>query len=96
MRYEDITKDLYLLQKGVEKIVKYGMATFTQYANEMGLSYCDRNRVIAKTRLAYGLTGLKEIPCPPELLQERLDYYVSIYGRQKAISMLEAIDNTNR
>ena len=92
MRYEDITKDLYLLQRGVEKIVKYGMATFTQYANEMGLSYCDRNRIIAKARMAYGLTGLKEIPCPPELMQERLDYYVSIYGNQKAISMLEEID----
>jgi len=94
MKYEDISKDLFLLQKGTEKLLKYGMSTFLQYADEMDLSYCDRNRIIAKARLAYGQSGLREIPCPPELLQDRMDYYSSIYGQKKAMKILDEVDKT--
>jgi len=77
--YDSFAVPVFKLQAGVEKLVKYGMATFMQYAEESGLSYCDINRVISKARIAYGKTDLKEFPCPPELYQKRLNQYTKNY-----------------
>ena len=75
MRYEDLERPAYLLNRGVEKLLKYGMPTFELYADEVRLSYCDRNRVIAKCKILKPDSGFKEIECPKNLRGERWNYY---------------------
>lgn len=93
MRYDDVQTPTYLLSRGVEKLLKYGMATFTQYSDEANISFCDRNRIIAKCRTV-GKEGLKELPCPPELKQERWEHYTKRlkYSDDKARELLRQID----
>ena len=62
MQYENFSLAPFYLNKGVNKLLKYGMDVFELYADEVNMSFCDRNRVIAKCRAAYGRTDLKEDP----------------------------------
>ena len=93
MKYEDTTKELYLLQKGLSKLMQYGLATFEMFADEVGLSYCDRNRVIGKARIA-GKGDYVEQPCPRELKNERWLFYTQTcgYSNEKAKKAIAIID----
>ena len=94
--YEDLGFPTFLLQRGVDKLIKYGMPTFMKYAQEAGLSYCDINRIIGKSRMAGGKTELKEIPCPPEMRQKRWECYTDIYcySENDARQLIKLIDST--
>ena len=96
MKYENFKVPAYYLQKGVDKLVKYGMSTFGFYADEVGMSYCDRNRVIGKCKRAYGQTDLKELACPKNLIGERWTYYTKElkYTDEKAREILKFIDSS--
>ena len=92
--YEDLETPVFLLQKGVEKLLKYGMPTFLNYAKEAGLSFCDINRVISKVRMAHKVE-IKEIPCPTELYSKRWDYYTKVFGYSDSVARekIKAIDS---
>jgi len=76
MEYESTTPvSNWLLQTAVDKLNKYGMGTFKLYAEENDLSYCDRNRCIAKCKMAYGKEDLKELKCPDRLKEDRWKFY---------------------
>jgi hypothetical protein len=92
MKYEDLNVDIYLLQVGFRKLLKYGMSTFITFCDEQGIAFSDRNRVIAKAKIAGGKSGLKELPCPSELKEDRWLYYNKIYTRDKAARILKEID----
>jgi len=94
IKYEDIQTPVFLLDRGVQKLLKYGMATFMKYVTEAELSYCDINRCIGKVRVAYGKTEYNEIPCPPEMRQQRLDCYTKFYGYslEKAQRIIKQVD----
>ena len=98
MRYENTDKPMIFLQKALDKLIKYGMPTFTKFCDEVDLSYCDRNRVISKARVAYKKTEFSELPCPKELLGERWKFYTygCGYSNEKATKMLSDIDNSYR
>ena len=93
IKYEDFTTPIYYLQKGLDKLEKYGMPTFLQYSREVELSFCDINRVIRKAILR-GKAELKEIPCPPELRQKRLDCYTKSfrYSDNKAMELIKELE----
>jgi len=97
MIYEDHAnemKPLYLLQTALGKLLKYGIDTFDYYCDEVDLSYCDRNRVLGKARLAYRKDEYLERPCPKELLDQRWKFYTKTcgYSNEKARRMLAEID----
>ncbi|OEU68425.1 MAG: hypothetical protein BBJ57_02350 [Desulfobacterales bacterium PC51MH44] len=102
MKYENFKITTIELHRGVQKLVKYGMDTFEMYADEIDMSYCDRNRVIAKCIKAYGKTELKEIPCLKNVIGERWEYYTydkaeprkktMHYKTEKARELLKRID----
>ena len=104
MKYENFKVKAYELQAGVNKLLKYGMPTFELYADEIDMSYCDRNRVIGKCIRAYGKTELKELECPKNLIGERWEYYTRDredrhkktmrYTPEKAKQLLKIIDNS--
>ena len=93
MRYENFSVEAYKLEVGVNKLLKYGMDTFEIYADEVGMSFCDRNRVIGKCNLAYG-KKLKEMPCPKQLIGERWNFYTKRLGytNEKAREIIARID----
>ena len=95
MKYEDITKPAFLLNKGVDKLLKYGPDTFDLYADEVGLSYCDRNRVIAKAKFISPNKGFKEMACPDELVGERWNFYKyrMRYPEDKIRELIKTIDD---
>jgi len=94
MKYENLSITVFVLQKAVEKLNLYGMDIFEMFCNENDISYCDRNRCIAKAKFAYGKTNLKEMPCPDNMKQERLRWYKTEYGysEKKALELLKKID----
>lgn len=94
MEYENFKIQVWQLEKAVNKLLKYGMQTFEMYADEIGISFFDRNLVIGKCRIAYGRTDLKEMECPPEMRQKRLDCYTRVYRypEKKARQMIKEID----
>lgn len=98
MKYEDNDKPLYFLQKALSKLITYGFDTFDLYCDEVGLSYCDRNSVIGKARIAHGKTQYREIPCPKELRGERWDFYTKTcgYSNEKAKRILDEIDKLHK
>ena len=93
--YENFATPVFKLQSGVEKLVKYGMATFIKYSEESGLSYCDINRVLSKARIAYEKTDIKEISCPSEMRQKRWSFYTNYYrySAEKATQVIKEIDS---
>ena len=95
MKYENFKVLAFELQNGLHKLLKYGIDTFELYADEIDMSYCDRNRVISKARMAYGKIDLKEIPCPPEMRQSRWDCYSNMfkYDRNKGLDLIKGIDS---
>ena len=97
MKYEDETpKPNFVLQKAVEKLNTYGMDILKMYADEVGLSFCDRNRCISKCKIVYGRTDLAEMACPDELTQDRWAYYTREmrYSPEKARRILKLIDDS--
>ena len=98
MMYENLSTPVFTLERGVQKIVKYGMKTFKKYALEAGLSYCDMNRCIAKARLAYDMPGLREMPCPPELRSLRFEHYKRNlgYSEEQTLKITNELDQLYR
>lgn len=96
MKYENLDTQVYLLQKAVDKLNTYGMDVFEMFCNENDISYCDRNRCIAKCKFSYNRTDLKEIGCPGDLKQERLMHYKRKYkyGDKQAIELLKKVDTS--
>jgi hypothetical protein len=94
MNYENLRVEVYKLQIGVDKLLKYGMDTFEIYADEINMSFCDRNRVISKCIIAYGKKELNELPCPKNLIGERWEYYTKTmrHTPEKARELLKRID----
>jgi len=92
VKYENFEVKAYELQKGVKKLIKYGMDTFDLYADEINMSYCDRNRVIGKCKISYG-KDLKEMPCPKELIGERWNFYTKTmgYSNEKAREIINRV-----
>ena len=97
MKYEDETpKPNFVLQKAVEKLNTYGMDILKMYADEVGLSFCDRNRCISKCKIVYGRTDLVEMACPDELKRDRWEHYTKImrFSTRKAKRLLDLIDKS--
>ena len=97
MIYESTEKvGNFILQKAVDKLQHYGMDVLKMYADEVGLSFCDRNRCIAKCKMAYGRQDLSEMACPDELIQVRWAYYTKTmrYTPKKAKKILKIIDDS--
>jgi len=94
MRYENFEVEAYKLQIGVSKLMKYGMDIFELYADEVGMSYCDRNRVIGKCKISHGKTELKEMPCPKQLVGERWEFYTKVmgYSNEKTRETIKRVD----
>ena len=96
MNYEsDQPVAAYFLNKALLKLENYGMDVFEMYANEIDLSFCDRNRVIAKLRFL-GRNDLKEIQCPDKLKQARWLWYTKKlrYSDKHASRLISIIDNS--
>jgi len=79
MKYEDRSFPGWLLMKGLDKLIKYGMDTFTLFADEVGIPFTDRNRIIAKAKLITQ-KPYKEMACPKNLIGERWEYYTKELG----------------
>lgn len=97
MKYEtEIPIPTYILNKGVHKLLQYGMDVFEMFADEAGLSFCDRNRVISKCRLAYGRLDLREVPCPDSLKSDRWNFYTRHlnYSQDKARELIKRTDKS--
>jgi len=88
----------YYLNKGVDKLIKYGFDTFELFADECGMSFCDRNRVIAKCRIITGDQKYKEMPCPDDLKAARWEFYTKKmgYDNGKARDMLSKVDSAGQ
>ena len=86
----------YILSKGVDKLHIYGIKVFMDYAQEQRLSYCDINHCIEKCKMVYGDKELKALPLPPELKDERWQYYTKTlrYHPDKARKLLYEIDKS--
>jgi hypothetical protein len=95
MKYENFGVKVSELQAGVYKLLKYGMDTFELYADEIGMSFCDRNRVISKGIVAHGKKELRELPCPKQLIGERWNFYTKTmgYSNEKSREAIKRIDN---
>jgi hypothetical protein len=96
MRYEDLSPGAFLLHKGVGKLLDYGTNVFEMFADEVGLSFTDRNRIIAKCKLADAGKGFKETPCPKKLIGERWNYYTKYlcYSESKTRELLKFTDKS--
>ena len=96
MRYEDLERPAYLLNRGVEKLLKYGMPTFELYADEVGLSYCDRNRVIAKCKILKPNGDFRELECPKNMHGKRWNYYTKAmrYSEDATRDLTRRIDQS--
>ena len=94
MKYENFKVHVFILQRAVDKLNTYGMDIFEMFCNENDISFCDRNRCIAKCKIAYGRDDLKEMPCPDNMKQERLRWYTKEYGfsEKKAMELFKKID----
>jgi hypothetical protein len=80
MKYENFEVGVNKLQKGVDKLLTYGMDTLELYSNEVDISFCDRNRIISKCIVAYGKKELNELPCPKNLIGERWKFFTKTMG----------------
>lgn len=97
MEYEsNNTISNYQLEKAVAKLNEFGQDVFDMYANEQDLSFCDRNRCIAKCRIAYNRDDMQEMACPDNLKHERWEHYTKTlrYSTKKAMKLLYAIDQS--
>jgi hypothetical protein len=97
MKYEsEKMPPAYILDKAVRKLNQYGMDVFEMFCDEANLSYCDRNRVISKCRLAYGRDDIFEMPIPENLKNERWRFYTRKlgYSKDKALKILKLIDDS--
>ena len=86
----------YVLDRAVSKLLYYGYDGFDHFCDEADISFVDRNRCIAKARIAHGRDDLKERPYPDNLKDERFRTYKSWYGTKKAMEILKAIDATDQ
>lgn len=99
MKYESDGKvPNYILLKAVDKLNLYGTNIFEMYCNENNISFCDRNRCIAKCRILYQRADLKEMLCPDNLIQDRWEFYTKQlgYSTEKAKKMLAQIDTARQ
>jgi hypothetical protein len=97
MNYESENKlPNYVLTKAVSKLNTYGMDVFEMFCDEANIDFCDRNRCIAKCKMAYGREDLQEMACPDNLIQERWLFYTKklSYNPKKAKAMLDLIDES--
>ena len=96
MKYENFNTHVFILQRAVDKLNTYGMDIFEMFCNENDISYCDRNRCIAKCKIAFGRTDLKEMSCPDDMKNERLRWYKNEYrySEKKAMELLKKIDSS--
>ena len=78
MKYEDSGYPLYYLKQALSKLDRYGMETFQLYCDEVNMSFCDRNRVIAKCNLVNG-TKHRETSRPDDLKNERFRIYTKVF-----------------
>jgi len=95
MKYEDLSFPGWLLTKGLEKLIKYGMDTFILFADEVDMAFCDRNRIIAKAKLITQ-KPYNEIACPKNLISARWEWYTKNLGfkEDKARELLKRIDKS--
>ena len=96
MKYENLSTPVYLLHKGVDKLIQYGMSTFEVYADEADLGFCDRNRIIAKCKLVAPGKGFKELECPKSMHGARWFYYTKRlrYSDDAARDVIRRIDES--
>jgi hypothetical protein len=96
MKYENGQIPNFVLNKAVNKLNTYGYEVFEMFANEVDMSFCDRNRCIAKCKISYGRSDLREMACPDELKRDRWDYYLKVlkYPTKKAKKLLDLIDKS--
>ena len=97
MKYESVEKHSnFILQRAVDKLQHYGMDVFEMFANEVDMSFCDRNRCISKCKISFGRSDLLEMACPDELKRERWDHYTRTmkYSTNKARKLLDLIDKS--
>jgi len=95
MKYESET-NRYILDKAVDKLNHFGMDIFEMFCNENNIAFCDRNRCIAKCKIAYGKENITELSLPDNLKQERWEWYTIKlrYHPKKAKELLEKIDRS--
>ena len=86
----------YVLSKAVDKLDKYGQDVFDMYCDENDISFCDRNRCIAKCKMINNRDDLQEMACPDQLRGARWDHYTKVLGYhpKKARELLYAIDSS--
>jgi hypothetical protein len=96
MKYENFNIGVSQLYAGVEKLLKYGMSTFKSYADEINMSFCDRNRVISKCIVAHGKKELNEMVCPKNLIGERWNFFTKTmgYSNEKAREVSARLDSS--
>jgi len=94
MKFENENVNTSQLNKATFKLLKYGEEVFDLYCDEINMSYCDRNRVIAKAKLQAPNRGFKERPLPRNLKGERWEYYTKVMGytEARARQLLKEID----
>ena len=94
MIYEDLATGMHILHKGVQKLLQYGMSTFEIFADESHISFCDRNRIIAKCRLVAPDKQLRELPCPRDLVGSRWNCYNKMgYSEAESRDMIKRSDD---
>ena len=95
MKYESET-NRYILDKAVDKLNHFGMDIFEMFCNENDIAFCDRNRCIAKCKVAYGKTNVMEMSLPDSMKQERWEWYTIKlrYHPKKAKDLLDRIDES--
>lgn len=99
MKYESMTPaNNRALTKAVDTLNNYGMQIFENHCDHHQISYCDRNRCIAKCKFLYNRDDLMEIPIPDNLKQERWNHYTRIcmYPTKKARQLIAAVDESHK
>jgi hypothetical protein len=94
MKYENFEVGVYDLQRGVDKLLTYGMDTLELFSDENDISFCDRNRIISKCIVAHGKKELSELPCPKNLIGERWKFFTKTMGytNEKAREIIARTD----
>lgn len=83
-----------ILQKAVDILNEFGMTIFENHCDKNEVSYCDRNRCIAKCKILYKRDDLMEIPIPDNLKMYRWNFYTQYcqYSTRRAGKLLKAVD----
>ena len=83
-----------ILIRAADKLHLYGQDIFDMFCNEHDISFADRNRAIAKCKVLYQRSDLREMPCPDNLIGQRWQFYTRQlkYSTEKATKMLALID----